>query len=55
VFGVLIEEGNVIIQIDDEKKWLYKVQQEKTELAGSKITAVATDLPGNNGSLSLDR
>jgi hypothetical protein len=52
--GDLIEEGHATIQKDDEMKWLYKVQQENAELAGSKIIAVATDLPGNTGSLSLN-
>jgi hypothetical protein len=51
--GELIEEGNAIIQNEVEMKWLYKVQQENPGLAGSKIIAVAKDLPGNNGLLSL--
>ncbi len=51
--GDLIEEGNAVVQNVEEMKWLYKVQQENHGLAGSKFVAVATDLPGNNGSLSL--
>ena len=52
--GELIEEGNAVIQNDEEMKWLYKVQQENPGLSGSKIVAVATDLPGNKGSLILN-
>jgi hypothetical protein len=52
--GVLIEEGNAIIQKEDEMKWLYIVQQQNPELAGSKIMAVATDLPGNIGSMNIN-
>jgi hypothetical protein len=52
--GDLIEEGNATVQKDEEMKWLYKVQQENPGLAGSRIIAVATDLPGNNGSLILN-
>jgi hypothetical protein len=51
--GDLIEEGNAIIQNDEEMKWLYKAQQENPGHVGSKIIAVASDLPGNNGLLSL--
>jgi hypothetical protein len=53
--GILIEEGNAIIQKDDETKWRYIVQQQNAELTGSKITAVATDLPGNTGSMNINR
>jgi hypothetical protein len=52
--GNLIEEGNAVNQKDEEMKWLYKVQQENPGLTGSKIIAVATDLPGNSGSLNLN-
>jgi hypothetical protein len=52
--GEIIEEGDAFIQNDEEMKWLYKVQQENPGLAGSKIIAVATDLPGNKGSLNLN-
>ncbi len=52
--GKMIEEGNAVIQNDEEMKWLYVIQQENPELAGSKIIAVATDLPGNKGSLNLN-
>ncbi len=52
--GDLIEEANAVVRNNEENYWLYKVQKVNPELAGSKITAVATDLPGNNGSLSLN-
>jgi hypothetical protein len=51
--GNLIEEGNAVIQEDDQIEWLYIVQQENPGHVGSKIVAAATDLPGNNGLLSL--
>ena len=52
--GVLIEEGNAILQDNEEKNWLYIVQRENTEYTGSKIKAVAADLPGNMTTLSIE-
>jgi hypothetical protein len=52
--GVLIEEGNAILQDNEEKNWLYIVKRENTEYTGSKIKAVAADLPGNMASLSIE-
>ena len=50
--GDLLEQGNAIMQIN-EVDWLYAATQANAAPAGSKITAVATDLPGNNTSLSV--
>ncbi|MBO9571044.1 MAG: hypothetical protein J7497_02375 [Chitinophagaceae bacterium] len=50
--GDLIEEGNAIVpelSID----WVYTVTTANAQLAGCKITAVATDIPGNKGSLEI--
>jgi len=52
--GVLIEEGKAILQENEEKNWLYIASQENTGYSGSKINAVATDLPGNLASFSLE-
>jgi hypothetical protein len=48
--GELVERGNAIVQ-EDTVDWLYKATQVNAAIAGSKITAVATDLPGNSTSL----
>jgi hypothetical protein len=44
--GSLIEEGDALQQ-DNELDWLYTSARENTALTGSKIKAVARDLPGN--------
>jgi hypothetical protein len=49
--GALIETGNAVLQ--DNKSWLYTATVANAALAGSKITAVASDLPGNTGTLSV--
>jgi hypothetical protein len=49
--GSLIETGNAVLQ--DNKNWLYTSTVANAALAGSKITAVASDLPGNTGTLSV--
>ncbi len=49
--GALIETGNAVLQ--DNKNWLYTSTVANAALAGSKITAVASDLPGNTGTLSV--
>jgi hypothetical protein len=49
--GDLIETGNAVIQENED--WLYTATQVNAALAGSKITAVASDLPGNNTSFTV--
>jgi hypothetical protein len=49
--GALIETGNAVLQ--ENKTWMYTATVANASISGSKITAVATDLPGNNGTLSL--
>lgn len=38
---------------ENEMDWLYTSAQMNSTLAGSKIKAIATDLPGNNAELSI--
>ncbi|HMH31526.1 MAG TPA: hypothetical protein VK543_00760 [Puia sp.] len=45
--GDLVEQGKAIVQ-EDTVDWLYTATQVNPAIAGSKITAVATDLPGNS-------
>jgi len=49
--GVLIETGNAVL--DDNKNWIYTVTVANAAIVGSKITAVASDLPLNTGTLSV--
>jgi len=51
--GDLIEEGNAVMQIN-ETDWLYTTTQANAAVAGSKITAAATDMPGNSTSLVVN-
>jgi hypothetical protein len=44
--GTLIEEGAALLD-DVTAQWLYTATQDNSTLAGSKIIAKATDLPGN--------
>ncbi len=50
--GDLLEQGNAVMQIT-EVDWLYAATKANAAPAGSKITAVATDLPGNSTSSSV--
>ena len=50
--GDLIEQGDAIMQINTVD-WLYAVTVANETFAGSKITATATDLPGNKTSLTV--
>jgi len=49
--GALIETGNAVL--DENKNWIYKATTANAVIAGSKITAVASDLPGNTGTLKV--
>ena len=48
----LIEQGDAILQINTGD-WLYAVTIANEPIAGSKIKATATDLPGNKTSLTV--
>jgi hypothetical protein len=50
--GHFIEQGDALRQMDTDE-WIYTVTVVCEPLAGSKITAVATDLPGNKTSLTV--
>jgi hypothetical protein len=49
--GALIETGNAVM--DENKNWIYTATAANAAIAGSKISAVASDLPGNTGTLSV--
>ena len=51
--GVLVEEGMAILNPVDRNKWIYSATQNNTELPGTVISAVASDLPGNKAELEL--
>ena len=48
--GALLEKGNAIQQTNGID-WTYPTTQANAVLAGSKINATATDVPGNTGTL----
>ena len=50
--GTLIEEGNASLD-PVQLEWFYTSTVANPALAGSKITATATDLPGNSASLEI--
>jgi hypothetical protein len=50
---VLLEEGNAILDPIKRSLWNYTATQNNATLAGSVISAIATDLPGNSGTLSI--
>jgi len=52
VNGHLIEQGDAIMQINTVD-WLYTATVADEPFAGSKITATASDLPGNKTSLTV--
>ena len=50
--GTLLEKGNAVQQANGID-WTYTTTQANAVLAGSKINAVATDVPGNTGTLAV--
>ena len=50
--GTLLEKGNAVQQLNGVD-WTYTVTQSNSPLAGTKIKAIATDVPGNEGTLEL--
>ena len=50
--GTLLEKGNAVQQVNGID-WTYTATQSNSPLAGSKIKAIATDVPGNQGTLEL--
>jgi hypothetical protein len=51
--GVLIEEGKAVLNRTRLDRWYYVATQNNPVLPGTKITVIATDLPGNE--VSLDK
>jgi hypothetical protein len=51
--GVLLEEGKAVLDPIKRSLWNYTVTQNNAILAGSVVNAIATDLPGNTGSLAI--
>lgn len=50
--GTLLEIGNAVLSTNGVV-WIYAATQENTLLTGSKINAIATDVPGNEGALEV--
>ena len=50
--GTLLEKGNAI-QLNNGIDWTYRTTQANAVLAGSKINVIATDVPGNTGTLAV--
>ena len=50
--GALLEKGNAVQQVNGVD-WTYTATQVNNPLAGSKIKAIATDVPGNQGTLEI--
>jgi hypothetical protein len=50
--GALLEKGNAVQQVNGID-WTYTATQANSPLTGSKIKAIATDVPGNQGTLEL--
>jgi hypothetical protein len=50
--GILLEKGNAVQQLNGID-WTYTATQENHLIRSSKIRAIATDVPGNEGSLEL--
>ena len=51
--GDLVEEGLAVIEPLLKLKWIYTATQVVAILPGSKIKAVAQDIPGNKGELQI--
>ena len=50
--GTLLEKGNAVLQTNG-LDWTYTTTQSNAALTGSKINAIATDVPGNTGTLAV--
>ena len=51
--GVLVEEGNAVLNPIKQSLWIYTATQNNAAPAGCVIRATAVDLPGNTGSLEI--
>ena len=50
--GTLLEKGNAV-QSTNGVDWTYTATQANNPLTGSKVKAIATDVPGNKGALEV--
>jgi hypothetical protein len=50
--GTLLEKGNAVLQTNG-LDWIYTTTQSNAALTGSKINVIATDVPGNTGTLAV--
>ncbi len=50
--GILLEKGNAVQQVNGVD-WTYTATQANSPLTGTRIKAIATDVPGNEGTLEL--
>ena len=50
--GTLLEKGNAVQHVNGVD-WTYTATQANNPLTGSKIKAIATDVPGNEGTLEI--
>ena len=50
--GSLIETGDAVLD-DNKTGWIYTATQVNNPLAGSKIKAIAIDVPKNEGTLEV--
>ena len=50
--GNLVEEGSALLHPINRSKWTYTAAQSIGSLTGTVVTAIATDLPGNEGAMS---
>jgi hypothetical protein len=50
--GTLLEKGNAVQQTNG-LDWTYTATLANATLTGSKINAIATDVPGNTGTLAV--
>jgi hypothetical protein len=51
--GVLLEQGNAVLDPIKRSLWNYTATQNNAAVTGSVISATATDLPGNTGTLEI--
>ncbi|SDG22673.1 hypothetical protein [Chitinophaga filiformis] len=45
--GAVLEQGDAVINTRDRRFWIYTVTTTNAALTGTRVVAIATDLPGN--------
>lgn len=51
--GELVETGNAILNPMDRNQWIYDATVLNNALPGTKISAIARDIPGNKASMEV--